>query len=172
VSALLLGHFLSGTASEIDFDAGSQISKEAAQSGPFMSLNKSVQEDVLGQLGSGVSQIQVGQPPLHTITFNRPNVRPHSPHSLQATLDLFFGFRGTQGIDVSGNISITNGNYVGTLTYVIRDSYGFTIGDKLLGIGTEMRYLQTNCGNPPTAGGTHWFPDTITVTVPFNHPVA
>ena len=161
VSALLLGHFLSGTGSEIDFAAGSQISKEAAQSGPFKSVNKSVQADVLNQLESGVSQIQVANPPLRTVNFNL----------LHSSRDLYFGFRGTQGIDVSGNIWITGGNYVGTLTYVIRDSYGFTTGDVLLGLGTRMRYLQTNCGNPPTAGGAHWFPDTITVTVPFKHPV-
>jgi hypothetical protein len=33
-----------------------------------------------------------------------------------------------------------------------------------------MRYLQTVCGAPQHAGGAHWFPDTITVTVSFNQP--
>jgi hypothetical protein len=33
-----------------------------------------------------------------------------------------------------------------------------------------MRYLQTVCGAPQHAGGAHWFPDTITVTVPFSQP--
>jgi hypothetical protein len=32
-----------------------------------------------------------------------------------------------------------------------------------------MRYLQVNCGNPPTPGGARWFPDSITITVPFRH---
>jgi hypothetical protein len=36
--------------------------------------------------------------------------------------------------------------------------------------GPPMRYLQTVCGAPRHAGGAHWFPDTITVTVPFNRP--
>jgi hypothetical protein len=33
-----------------------------------------------------------------------------------------------------------------------------------------MRYLQTACGAPLHAGGARWFPDTITVTVPFSRP--
>ena len=33
-----------------------------------------------------------------------------------------------------------------------------------------MRYLQTACGAPQHAGGARWFPDTITVTVPFSRP--
>ena len=33
-----------------------------------------------------------------------------------------------------------------------------------------MRYLQTVCGAPRHAGGARWFPDTITVTVPFSRP--
>ena len=36
------------------------------------------------------------------------------------------------------------------------------------GFGPPMRYLQTACGAPRHAGGAHWFPDTITVTVPFD----
>jgi hypothetical protein len=49
-------------------------------------------------------------------------------------------------------------------------SYGFPVGDTLDGFGPPMRYLQTVCGAPRHAGGAHWFPDTITVTVPFNRP--
>jgi hypothetical protein len=52
----------------------------------------------------------------------------------------------------------------------MRDSYGFPAGDTLEGFGPPMRYLQTVCGAPRHAGGAHWFPDTITVTVPFNRP--
>jgi hypothetical protein len=57
-----------------------------------------------------------------------------------------------------------------TLSYVIRDSYGFPVGDTLEGFGPPMRYLQTVCGASRHAGGARWFPDTITVTVPFNRP--
>lgn len=63
-----------------------------------------------------------------------------------------------------------NGRYAGTLSYVIRDSYGFPASDTLGGFGPPMRYLQTVCGAPAHAGGAHWFPDSITVTVPFDRP--
>ena len=58
------------------------------------------------------------------------------------------------------------------MTFVIRDSYGFSADDTLDGFGPPMRYLQTTCGAPQHAGGAHWFPDAITVTVPFNQPAA
>jgi hypothetical protein len=58
----------------------------------------------------------------------------------------------------------------GTLSYVIRDSYGFPPSDTLQGFGAPMRYLQTACGAPQHPGGAHWFPDAITVTVPFSQP--
>src|SRR6202034_2725888 len=78
--------------------------------------------------------------------------------------DLYLSFRGTQGLDLTGAGTITAHRYTGTLSYVIADSYGFPPADRLLGIGTAMRYLQVTCGRPPTSGGAHWFPDTITVT--------
>jgi hypothetical protein len=58
------------------------------------------------------------------------------------------------------------------LSYVIRDSYGFPASDALGGFGVAMRYLQTVCGAPRHAGGARWFPDTITVSVPFSRPVS
>jgi len=84
--------------------------------------------------------------------------------------DLYWGFRGTQGLTVTGSGSRKNGRYTGTLSYVIRDSYGFPASDTLGGFGAPMRYLQTVCGAPQHPGGAHWFPDTITVTVPFSRP--
>jgi len=74
------------------------------------------------------------------------------------------------GLTVTGRGTRENGRYAGTLSYVIRDSYGFPVGDTLDGFGPPMRYLQTVCGAPRHAGGAHWFPDTITVTVPFSRP--
>ena len=84
--------------------------------------------------------------------------------------DLYWGFRGTQGLTVTGSGRRETGRYTGTLSYVIRDSYGFPVGDTLGGFGPPMRYLQTACGAPLHAGGARWFPDTITVTVPFSQP--
>ena len=98
-------------------------------------------------------------PPLRTIRFGLPG----------SSRDLYFGFRGTQGLDVRGAGTISGRGYTGTLTYVIRDSYGFPPRDQLAGFGAAMRYLQVNCGNPPTPGGASWFPDSITVSTPFRH---
>jgi hypothetical protein len=88
-----------------------------------------------------------------------------------ALLGHFLDGKGTE-IDyrAGSSISKSKGRYVGTLTYVIRDSYGFPAGETLGGFGPPMRYLQTVCGAPQHAGGAHWFPDTITVTVPFDQP--
>ena len=71
---------------------------------------------------------------------------------------------------MTGRGSRENVRYTGTLSYVIRDSYGFPASDTLHGFGAPMRYLQTACGAPQHPGGAHWFPDTITVTVPFRPP--
>jgi hypothetical protein len=158
-SALLLAHFLNGTGTEIDFPVGSPISDKAKASRPFKKLNTAIQAEVVRQLKAGNHQINLAAPPLKTVLFN------------DITSDLYWGFRGTQGLTVSGSGSIQNGNYVGTLTYIIKDSYGFPPGDRLDYFGPEMRYLQTACGAPQHKGGAHWFPDTITVTVPFSQPV-
>jgi hypothetical protein len=157
-SAELLSNFLAGTGSEVDFPAGSQISNEVQDSSEFQNLNTAVQAAIVNQLKAGNLQIQLSAPPLATIV-------------LGFTRDLYYGFRGTQGLEVTGSGNVTDKNYIGSLTYVIEDSYGFAPHDTLLGVGTAMRYLQTVCGNPPTSGGAHWFPDTITVTVPFNYSI-
>jgi len=103
--------------------------------------------------------VRLTAPALRTIRFALP----------ASSRDLYFGFRGTQGLDVRGTGMMTGRRYTGRLTYVIHDSYGFPPRDRLLGVGSAMRYLQVNCGNPPTPGGAHWFPDSIAVTVPFRH---
>ena len=159
VSATLLARFLAGTGTAMHFGARSQISREARASSAFHSLNRHIQAAVLSQLRAGGSHVRLTGPALRTIRFARP----------ASSRDLYFGFRGTQGLDVRGTGTMTDRRYTGRLTYVIHDSYGFPPRDRLLGIGSAMRYLQVNCGNPPTPGGAHWFPDSIAVTVPFRH---
>ena len=157
-SAGLLRHFLQGTGTEVDYRAGSPISEKAQASGAFRAVNNGVQGAVLSQLKAGQTRVQLSGAQLPTLAFESTNS------------DLYWGFRGTQGLTVTGRGSRENGRYSGTLTYVIRDSYGFPANDKLLGFGPPMRYLQTVCGAPQHPGGAHWFPDTITVTVPFSQP--
>jgi hypothetical protein len=159
VSATLLAHFLAGTGTAMHFGAGSHIAREARASSAFQGLSRHIQAAVLSQLRAGRSHVQLTEPALRTIRFALP----------ASSRDLYLGFRGTQGLDVRGTGTITGHMYTGRLTYVIHDSYGFPPRDQLLGFGPAMRYLQVNCGNPPTPGGAHWFPDSITITVPFRH---
>jgi hypothetical protein len=158
VSADLLTHFLRGTGAEVDFRAGSVISEQARASAAFRAVDREVQVAILSQLTAGRTQIRLSAAQLPTVTFESSGG------------DLYWGFRGTQGLTVTGSVRRANGRYAGTLSYIIRDSYGFPAGDTLAGFGAPMRYLQTACGAPQHPGGAHWFPDTIAVTVPFSHP--
>jgi hypothetical protein len=159
-SADLLRHFLKGKGTEVHYRAGSLISKHALSSGAFRSVDNQVQKAILSQLKAGQARVQLSAAHLPTVAFDSKNS------------DLYWGFRGTQGLTVTGSGTRENGRYSGTLSYVIRDSYGFPASDTLRGFGPPMRYLQTACGAPQHPGGAHWFPDTITVTVPFNQPAS
>ena len=154
----LLRHFLSGTGTEIDYRFGSTISNEAKASAGFAAVNELVQGEIAVQLKDGDTRVRLSAGQLPTVLF------------ASTASDLYWGFRGTQGLTVSGGGRDENGRYVGTLAYVIRDSYGFPVDDTLDGFGPPMRYLQTDCGAPRHPGGARWFPDTITVRVPFNPP--
>jgi len=156
VAADLLEHFLKGTGAEVNYRAQSQISQEARASTAFRSVNDTVQQAIRGQLKAGKTRVQLSSSQLPTVAFE------------SESSDLYWAFRGTQGLTVTGRGRRVKGRYTGTLTYVIRDSYGFPASDILDGFGPPMRYLQTVCGAPQHAGGAHWFPDTITVTVPFS----
>lgn len=118
-------------------------------------MNREVRGAILRQLKDGQTRVRLSAAQLPTVTFESKDS------------DLYWGFRGTQGLTVTGTGRRENGRYAGTLSYVIRDSYGFPARDTLHGIGSAMRYLQTACGAPQHPLGAHWFPDTITVTVPF-----
>jgi hypothetical protein len=157
-SADLLKHFLKGTGTEVDYRAASLISKKTLASTAFRTVNNEIQEVILGQLKGGRTRVQLSAAQLPTVAFE------------SRSSDLYWGFRGTQGLTVTGSGNRENGRFIGTLSYVIRDSYGFPADDTLDGFGPPMRYLQTACGPPQHAGGARWFPDTITVTVPFNRP--
>lgn len=158
VSADLLRHFLAGTGTPVSYPAGSGISALAAGSAAFTAVNKEVEAAVAEQLRAGRTQVRLTAAQLPLVPFDSVGG------------DLYWGFRGTQGLTVTGSGRRTGTAFTGTLSYVIRDSYGFPAGDVLGGFGAPMRYLQTVCGAPQHAGGAHWFPDSITVTVPFRQP--
>jgi hypothetical protein len=155
-AAGLMRHFLAGTGRAVAYPAGSAVSRQARASSPFRELNSAVQRVVLAQLRAGKAQVELPAAQLPLVAFE------------SSTSDLYWGFRGTQGLTVTGRGTREHGRYVGTLSYVIRDSYGFPAGDTLGGFGPPMRYLQTVCGAPENPDGARWFPDSITVTVPFS----
>ena len=157
-AADLLRHFLAGAGTGVNYPAGSRISRLAVASSAFQVVNGQVQAAIARQLKAGDVQVRLAASQLPTVTFSSTNS------------DLYWSFRGTQGLTVTGSGGRAGGRYAGTLTYVIRDSYGFPVDDTLGGFGPPMRYLQTVCGAPQYAGGAHWFPDTVTVTVPFDQP--
>jgi hypothetical protein len=157
-AAGLLRHFLAGEGTGINYLAGSRVSGLAMASSAFQVVNEQVQAAIAHQLKAGDARVELSAGQLPTVTFSA------------TTSDLYWSFRGTQGLTINGSGSRKSGRYVGTLTYVIRDSYGFPVDDTLAGFGPPMRYLQTVCGAPQHAGGAHWFPDTVTVTVPFDQP--
>jgi len=159
-AAALLTHFLEGKGTNVDYPAGSQIANLARSSSAFRAVNNEVQEAILRQLKAGKTRVRLSAAQLPTVAF------------VSKDSDLYWGFRGTQGLTVTGTGRRENGRYTGALTYVIRDSYGFPARDTLHGFGAPMRYLQTACGAPQQPGGAHWFPDTITVTVPFGQPAS
>jgi hypothetical protein len=152
----LLEHFLAGTGTEIDYGLGSTISGQAQASAGFQTVNDIVQGEIALQLRAGDTRVRLSAAQLPTVLF------------ASTASELYWGFRGTQGLTVSGGGRREDGRYTGTLTYVIRDSYGFPADDTLDGFGPPMRYLQTVCGAPQHPGGARWFPDTITVRVPLN----
>jgi hypothetical protein len=160
VASVLLTHFLAGTGTKVAYPAASAISRQARASGVFKTLNDEVQQAILSQLNDGPGRTRITLPAAQL-----PTVAFESESS-----DLYWGFRGTQGLTVTGHGSLADGRWTGTLTYVIRDSYGFPVDDTLAGFGPPMRYLQTVCGAPQHSGGARWFPDSITVTVPFSLP--
>jgi len=153
VSAALLRHFLQGRGTRVSYGAGSAISKQARASAAFAAVDNQVTKAILSQLKAGQTHVRLSAAQLPVVSFE------------STASDLYWGFRGTQGLTVTGNGHRVGGRFTGILSFVIADSYGFPAGDTLDGFGPPMRYLQTACGAPRHTGGAHWFPDTITVTV-------
>jgi hypothetical protein len=159
VAAQLLAHFLGGSGTPVRFGPRSPAARQARASRPFRLLSRQVQAAIVARLRAGRRRVRLPAAALPPVLFAGPGT----------SQDLYLGFRGTQGLRLTGTGTITRRGYTGTLTYVIEDSYGFPPADKLLGIGTAMRYLQVTCGSPQNRGGARWFPDAITVTVPFRY---
>ena len=156
ITTLVMG----GSGTPIDVPDNSVLAFEVKQSSSFKNADQQFEQYAKQQLGLGQqSDIDISNG-LHLIHFNQSLIP-----------DLRLGFGGTQGLDVRGSGYQENGRYVGTITYTIRDVYGFYAKDKFLGVGPKMHYLQGVCGAPDYKGGAHYYKDSVTVTVPFNQPI-
>jgi hypothetical protein len=163
-ASALLTHFLDGTGAEVDYSDTSPVALEVAGSSAFSRMNHNVIENIGTHLDFNPARTQVKVPhpdPLHALAFLNSITEP----------DLYWAFRYTHLIKVDGKAVVLGSNYVGSLTYAISESYGFNEGNTFLGIGTDMRFLQTTCGAPFFSGGAQWFTVKVTVTVPFTVPV-
>lgn len=160
-AASLLSHFLGGSGTSVDYADGSSLSIKVKADSQFQAADKAFQQAAKALLDGGQQGVDITSS-LHTVDFS-VNEPPNS--------DPRWSFGGTQGLDVQGSGYQQNGRYVGTITYTIRDVYGFYPTAKFLGWGPKMHYLQGICGAPYYKGGAHWFYDSVTVTVPFKQPI-
>jgi len=160
-AASFLKHFLDGTGTAINLSEPSATASEIKKSKEFTAENSNVLTYIKQQLDGGATQIQLPTPnPLHAFAFTSWLTEP----------DLYAAFRYTHGLDVSGSGRLVGAHYVGTLTYVISESYGFNAQNSLFHLGPPMRYLQTVCGSPYYPRGAHWFPITVTISETFDLP--
>ena len=162
--ARFLRHFLAGNGTAVDLADGSGLAADAKRSGIFKKLDKKVQQQAKKLLDAGQRTADV------TSVMKNPDFAALDILHPKAALALSEAFGGTQGLDISGSGFRENDTYTGTITYVIRDIYGFYAKSKFLGVGPEMHYLQGVCGAPWYKHGAHWFPDSVTVTIPFDQP--
>lgn len=157
-AAMFLNHFLDGTGSALNLADTSSTAAEIQKSKEFTTENTDILNYIQQQLRNGVTKIQVPNPrTLHAFAFL----------GKFSETDLYLAFRRTNGLSVTGSGYLNGNNYVGTLTYVVTESYGFSTAN-LDDEGPFMRYLQTTCGAPDYPGGAHWFPISVTITEPFS----
>jgi hypothetical protein len=172
-AANLLAHWLAGSGQPVNYGGNSALAAKAAEFPAFQAMNSQVQAYVREKLADGLTNITVPANQGYSPTNQRPLVLMNFNDVVNFPA-LYWAFRATQGIKVTGTIRDQGSRYTGRLTYVISDTYGFRANDtsRLTGPFTRaMNYLQTNCGHPKFAAGPLWFSDTLTVPVNFSAAV-
>jgi hypothetical protein len=169
-AANLLAHWWAGSGQAVNYGPASDLSPKAAAFPAFQAMNRKVQAYVRQQLAKGITSISVPASPGYSSTAQRPLVLMNF-NNVTDFPSLYWAFRATQGIRLTGTLKDQGGKYTGQLTYVISDTYGFRGDDtsRLTGPFTRaMNYLQTNCGRPKYGTGPLWFSDSLTVPVKFS----
>ena len=166
----LLAHWWAGSGQAVNYSPQSDLSPKAAAFPAFQAMNSKVQAYVRQQLAKGITNISVPTNPGYSPSTERPLVLMNF-NNVADFPSLYWAFRATQGIRLTGTLRDQGGKYTGQLTYVISDTYGFRANDssRLTGPFTRaMNYLQTNCGRPKYGTGPLWFSDSLTVPVKFS----
>jgi hypothetical protein len=169
-AANLLAHWWAGSGQAVNYNPQSDLSPKAAAFPAFQAMNSKVQAYVRQQLAKGITNISVPANPGYSPTSQRPLVLMNFNNVVDFP-SLYWAFRATQGIRLTGTLRDQGGKYTGQLTYVITDTYGFRADDtsRLTGPFTRaMNYLQTNCGRPRYGTGPLWFSDSLAVPVKFS----
>ena len=155
-------HWADGSGTDMILPDGSNISNLARADASFKNFDNQIQAEAKRQWDAGNQDVVLKT---NTIDWG----------GLLTAADLFYSFGGTQGLDLNGSATNTNGKYVGDITYTITDTYGwntlptFTKTGNLPGdnFRPDMHYLQTYCGSTPTQKhGPHWFKSGVIVKVP------
>lgn len=169
-AANLLAHWYAGSGQPVNYAGNSVLATKAAEFPAFQAMNSKVQAYVRQKLAEGTTSIAVPANQGYSPTSQRPLVLMNFNDEVNFPA-LYWAFRATQGIKLTGMIRDQGGRYTGELTYVISDTYGFRANDtsRLTGPFTRaMNYLQTSCGRPKFATGPLWFSDTLTVPLKFS----
>lgn len=160
-----LQHFLDGSGTPINRSNNSFLADEVKVTSVFGRLN--------GQIQKAAKQLLDSKKPADVTDAMYPPDFPIPRHHIPSpNLATAAAFGGTQGLDITGDVYEENGFYHGTITYIIRDVYGFYPKPAFMGMGPKMHYLQGTCGAPSYPKGARWFYDSVTVTVPFNQSAA
>jgi len=153
------GHFLDGRGHGGQLPGCVAGLRLAAASTAFQVVKRAgFQTAIARRLKDGDTGVRLAAWQLPTVTFSTTNS------------DLYWSFRGTQGLSVAGSGVRESGRYVGTLTYVVRDSTGFPSTTRSTASGRRCGTCKRCAVHRSTRGGANWFPDTVTVTVPFDQP--
>jgi hypothetical protein len=174
-AASLFQHWLDGTGTGVSLGQTSALARELLTYPGFVGMNSKVQVYAAQRFNQGQANVTLPTPtsPLSQSTDSSPLTLLNFSSEGRYP-DLYWAFRGTQGLRVSGSVTKDGGRYSGKLTYTIYDTYGFpasSTGSISGRVTASMNYLQTHCGWPKYAS-PRWFSDSLTVTVPFNQPAA
>jgi hypothetical protein len=146
-AADFLAHFLAGKGGDLNLDAKSGLAQEVLASHEFATIDGNVRKSVKKALDDAIAAGQKsGLVQILEQTLKDDNAL-FDFEDKAGEPDLYYAFRGTQGLDLSGQIDVVNGRYVGYLEYTIHDVYGFKRNTNFFG-GAEGRYLQAHCGFP------------------------